>query len=116
MLSLVLGCMHQGCINNASRKTGRSSVKRKVDLSISVTLNLFSAFSHVALQHLIDRYPVTNRIYATDVPVLERTMESESCHTRCLLLLVWALHEVVEVSSIIFVKHIAILEFAERKR
>jgi len=51
-----------------------------------------------------------------DVPVLERTTESESLHTRCLLSLVWALHEVAELLSIIFVKHIAILtDFAERE-
>lgn len=43
-------------------------------------------------------------------------MESESCRARCLLSLVWALHEVVKLLSIIFVKHVPILTvFTERE-
>lgn len=59
------------------------------------------------------RYPVCppNRAYATAVPVLEGTIESESLHTGCILPLVWVLHGTVELLSIMFEKHVVILRY-----
>lgn len=110
VLSLVLGCVRQGQINSRRRSTARSSVKRNVDLFIRASLSLFSAFS--ALCHLATPYW---QVSCHQQSVCHRpscfgeTMESQSFCTRCLLSLVWALHEVVELLLIIFVKHVAIL-------
>lgn len=48
-----------------------------------------------------------NRAYATNVPVLERTMESKVLCTGCILSVVWALHYIVELLSVIFEKRVA---------
>lgn len=117
MLSLVLGCVRQGEINSRRRNTGGSSVKRNVGLSIRASPNLSSAFS--ALCCLATHYWQVS-CYRQSVcfrrSCFGETMESQSFCTRCLLPLVWALHEVVELLLIIFVKHVAILtDFAERE-
>lgn len=107
MLSLVLGFIRQDETNSSSRKIARSSIKRNVDLSVSATLNLFLAFFFFSFMSYCNTLLVggcpfcpSNRAYATNVPVLERTMESEFLCTRCILSVVWALHYVVELLSV----------------
>lgn len=116
LLSLALGGMHQGEMSSSNRKTGRSSVKRISDLSISTIMDLFSTFS--LLGCIARHYWQVSchlRVYAIYIPVLERATDTESRCTRCLLSLAWALREVVELLLIIFVKRIPILtDFAER--
>lgn len=113
LLSLALRCMHQGEMSSSNRKTGRS-VKRIVDLSISTVMDLFSTFSLLCC--IATHYWQVSchlRVYATGI--LERAIDTESHCTRCLLSLAWALHEVVEILLIIFVKRIPVLiDFAKR--
>lgn len=92
-------------------------MKRVVHFSISATPNCQILLFFCGTL-LMGRYPVCppNGAYATAVPVLEGTIESGSLHIGCTLPLVWVLHGIVELLSIMFKKHVVILRYgAERQ-